>query len=48
MIKIKNLVSFWPYQNFPFFISKPRKKEITFSEGITVIWGENGSEKPLF
>ena len=45
MIKTKHLVSFWPYQNFPFFISKPRKKRNHFSKGITVIWGENGSGK---
>ena len=45
MINIKNLVYFWPYQNSQFFHLETTKKEIVFSEGITVIWGENGSGK---
>ena len=46
MINIKNLVYFWPYQNSQFFhLETTKKKEIVFSEGITVIWGENGSGK---
>ena len=46
MINIKNLVYFWPYQNFQFFhLETTKKRNRFFSKGITVIWGENGSGK---